>query len=89
MVVKYTSKVEHPSNCQGQGAVIYGQYALNFKYQTLLYYLRISSQWHTIQTAFELNPTNSTSGGIQAFVGGNIYVTLDDNSGYSLRLLHP
>ncbi|WP_455022682.1 hypothetical protein [Neisseria elongata] len=39
------------------------KYALHFKYQTLLHYLRISSQWHTVQTAFGLNPTNSTSGG--------------------------
>ena len=67
MVVKYTSKVEYPSNCQGQGAVIYGQYALNFKYQTLLHYLRISSQWHTVQMAFGLNPTRSTSGGRFSF----------------------
>ncbi|WP_338198250.1 hypothetical protein [Neisseria elongata] len=43
------------------------KYTLNFKYQTLLHYLRISSQWHTVQTAFELNPTNSTSGGRFSF----------------------
>ena len=67
MVVKYTSKVEHPSNCQGQGAVIYGQYALNFKYQTLLHYLRSRSQWHTVQTAYGLNPTRSTSSGRFSF----------------------
>ena len=62
MEVNYTSKVEHPSNCQGQGAFFMAKYALNFKYQTLLHYLRISSQWHTVQTAFGLNPTNSTRG---------------------------
>ena len=89
MEVKYTSKVEHPSNRQGQGVFFYGQICIEFQIPNLTLLPAYSSQWHTVQTAFELNPTNSTSGGIQAFFGGNIYVTLDDNSGYSLRLLHP
>ena len=31
MEVKYTSKVEHPSNCQGQGVVFYGQICIEFQ----------------------------------------------------------
>ncbi|MGN6985259.1 hypothetical protein ACTHSL_09805 [Neisseria sp. P0008.S010] len=63
MEVNYTSKVEHPSNCQGQGAVFYGQICIEFQIPNLTPLPAYSSQWHTVQTAFGLNPTRSTSGG--------------------------